>query len=327
MPLALGIPRALLYYKYPSLWETFFHHLGAEVIVSPPTNRRIVARAIELAESEFCLPVKVFHGHLLELCDKVDALFIPRVVSVQKGTYTCPKFFGLPDIVAALPVELPRLIAPTINLRLGRWQFYRTLFAVGAALEKNAARVFLAWRAAVSSQKRFAQKARAGCTTLDILEGKADAAAFRSGGNESALTVAVVGHPYNLYDSYVSVNLIDMLRRYGVKVVVPEMLPNEAIEKHARELPKKLYWSYEREVVGAMFCWLRSRQVDGMIYMRSFACGPDSIVQTILDTDCRIVGNASTISLAIDEHTAEAGVITRVEAFLDMLQRKKVAWQ
>ncbi len=319
MAVTLGIPRALLYFKYPRLWETFFRNLGVEVVVSPPTNRAILTKSVELAESELCLPLKVFHGHVLELRDKVDAVFVPRVVSVEKGAYTCPKFLGLPDIVQALPIDLPRLISPTINLRLGRRQFYRALFGLGAEFGENAIRTFFAWQAAKRSHNQFLSEMSSNVTPLDLLQETGQIPPCRS-----SLRVGLVGHSYNLYDSYVSVNLISMLRKYGVSVLVPEMFPHDVLLEQAAHLPKKLYWTYEREVVGAVFYWLRTRQVDGIIYVRSFACGPDSIVQVILDTDGRIIGGIPTITLAIDEHTAEAGVVTRVEAFLDMLERRKV---
>lgn len=144
----------------------------------------------------------------------------------------------------------------------------------------------------------------------------------RAGANRD-LVVGLVGHSYNLYDAYVSANLIETLRRYGVTVLVGEGVPHEVADREASTLPKELYWSYEREVVGAAYHWLRTGSVDGIVYLRSFACGPDSIVQVLLDDEARKHPAVSTMSLAIDEHTAEAGVITRVEAFLDMLQRKR----
>ncbi len=322
MALTVGMPRALLYFKYPYLWETFFLDLGIKVVVSPPTNRAILTKAVEFAESELCLPLKVFHGHVLELRDKVDALFVPRVVSVEKGAYSCPKFLGLPDIVSALPVDLPRLISPTINLRLGRRQFYRTLFGLGAELGKGPIPTFFAWQRAKRRHKEFLRKLSLGATPVDLLEEN-----YHAPADQGHLRVGVVGHAYNLYDPYVSVDLIGRLRKRGAKVLVSEMFPHDTLAAHAAHLPKKLYWTYEREVIGAVFYWLRTQQVDGIIYVRSFACGPDSIAQVILDADAKTIGGTPTISLAIDEHTAEAGVVTRVEAFLDMLERRKARVQ
>ena len=38
----IGIPRALLYYRYGVLWETFFRELGMETVLSPHTNKNLL---------------------------------------------------------------------------------------------------------------------------------------------------------------------------------------------------------------------------------------------------------------------------------------------
>ncbi|HZD60143.1 MAG TPA: acyl-CoA dehydratase activase-related protein, partial [Anaerolineae bacterium] len=128
MSATVGVPQALLYYKYYPLWETFLRGLGAEIVVSSATTKRTVNTGTSLAENELCLPVKVFFGHLIELKDQVDALFVPRVVSVEKSAYTCPKFLGLPDLARSIDDSLPPVLDPVFNSRLGRKKFYEALF-------------------------------------------------------------------------------------------------------------------------------------------------------------------------------------------------------
>src|SRR3990170_3376157 len=79
----IGVPRALLYHKYSSLWEAFLSRLGAEVVVSALTNKGILNTGVQAAEAELCLPVRLFHGHAIDLKGKVDAIFVPRVISVE----------------------------------------------------------------------------------------------------------------------------------------------------------------------------------------------------------------------------------------------------
>lgn len=38
----VGIPRALLYFKYEKLWTTFFDEIGVEYIISPETDKEIL---------------------------------------------------------------------------------------------------------------------------------------------------------------------------------------------------------------------------------------------------------------------------------------------
>ncbi|MEA2086489.1 MAG: acyl-CoA dehydratase activase-related protein, partial [Candidatus Caldatribacteriota bacterium] len=115
--LRIGLPQALLYYEYFPLWKNFLEGLGVEVINSGPTTKEILDLGVKSAISEVCFPVKVFYGHVMSLKDRVDYLFIPRLVCVEKGAYFCPKFLGLPDMVKSSLSPLPPLIEPTIDIR------------------------------------------------------------------------------------------------------------------------------------------------------------------------------------------------------------------
>src|SRR5690554_4585301 len=98
----IGIPRALYYYRYYPLWETFFKSLGLEVIVSDPTTKKSLDFGVSAVVDGICLPVKVYLGHIQNLKEKnVDYLFVPYIISVEKEEYICPKFMGLPDLVAS----------------------------------------------------------------------------------------------------------------------------------------------------------------------------------------------------------------------------------
>lgn len=320
MGATIGIPQALLYYKYYPLWEGFLKGLGAEVVSSNVTTKRIVNAGTSVAENELCLPVKIFFGHLIELKDKVDALFVPRVISVEQGTYTCPKFLGLPDLARAVDVKLPKILDPTFNTRLGRRHFYEALFDFGKIFTDSKYKVWRAWMAGVAAQKTYQKKLLAGVSPLEALGG--DAKAIVSTGD---LKIGIAGHPYNVHDPYINLNLIKKLNKWGAQVVTEEMILPKILEHEANKLPKRLFWSYEREVVGAAFHWLQTRTVDGIIYILSFACGQDSLIQVLLETEAKKHEGIPFMSLVIDEHSGEAGLITRVEAFIDMLRWRSLS--
>ena len=98
----IGIPRALLYYQYYPMWQTFFEELGAEVVVSPPTTQTMLSAGSSRVVADTCLPVKVFVGHVLSLVEKCDYIFIPAIRSVKNKVYNCSKFLGLPDMTKAV---------------------------------------------------------------------------------------------------------------------------------------------------------------------------------------------------------------------------------
>ena len=313
----VGVPRALLYYKYFPLWSTFLDGLGAEVVVSGATTKKMINTGTSLGENELCLPVKVFFGHLVDLKDKADALFVPRVVSVEKRAYTCPKFLGLPDLARSVDGSLPDILDPVFNSRLSRRKYYEAIFDFGKTFTRNKVRIIRAWSAGLTAQKAYERRLEAGLTPMEAMAGEAAAPA---GGS---LRIGIAGHPYNIYDPYTSLNLIKKLRQWDIDVVTTEMLPAKVLHKEAGRLPKRLFWSYEQEVVGSVFHWLNTKSVDGIIYVLSFACGPDSLVQALLESETRRKGGMPLMSLVVDEHSGEAGMITRVEAFVDMLRWRR----
>ena len=106
----VGIPRGLFYFYHYPLWKTFFRDLGVEVEVSSDTNRTILDKGIQLALDETCLPVKVYYGHVWQLCNRqVDYIFLPRIVSIEPKSYICPKFMGMPDMIKSF-LKLPPVI-------------------------------------------------------------------------------------------------------------------------------------------------------------------------------------------------------------------------
>ncbi|MHB1390585.1 MAG: acyl-CoA dehydratase activase-related protein [Thermoleophilia bacterium] len=323
----VGIPRSLLYYKYLPFWKTFLTGLGLEVETSPMTNKRILSAGVRVSENELCVPVKAFYGHCMALSDKVDALFVPRVVSMEERAYTCPKFLGLPDMIGAVAdqLSLPPLLTPKLNQREKpgefKWQlinFARDEFGIGK-LDAVAA-----LKSAQRAQRQYQDGLLSGRTPLDLLpQSRLNRPRWHGGnGKHQRKRIGLLGHPYNIYDGYITQNLIARLEEIGADLVVPEMTSHHALMKAATDVPKQLYWTYEKEIMGAINLWTENRQVDGIIYVLAFACGPDSLIQVLIEHRARTFG-VPLMALTIDEHSGEAGLVTRIEAFTDMLMRKR----
>ncbi|RJQ46148.1 MAG: hypothetical protein C4534_03325 [Gaiellales bacterium] len=323
----VGIPRSLLYYKYLPFWKTFLTRLGLDVETSPMTNKQILSWGVKVAENELCVPVKAFYGHCMALRETSDAIFVPRVVSVEERAYTCPKFLGLPDMIAAVAeqLELPPLLTPKLNQREKpsefKWQlinFAREQFGLSrleavAAIEE--ARV---------AQRRYQESLVRGHKPVDLLPAsRLNRTRFRPPG-EKRKRIGLLGHPYNIYDGYITQNLIARLEEMGAELVVPEMTDHHVLMDAATDVPKQLYWTYEKEIMGAINHWTGNRMIDGVVYVLAFACGPDSLIQVLIEHRAKTY-NVPMMSLTIDEHSGEAGLVTRIEAFIDMLMRKKTA--
>ncbi len=314
----LGIPQALLYYKYAPLWSGFFSELGVEIVLSGETDKSILNLGIKAAENEACLPLKVFYGHVLSLKNKVDAIFIPRVVSVEKDAYTCPKFLGLPDMIRALDEDLPRIISCTIDRKKGLKNIIFSILELGRNFTDDIFKIAVA--------------ARKGFDSLKSVEGEpffrhsSEDSGAGSCGSKRGIKIGLLGHPYNILDPFINMNILDRLAGYGASVITSDSHSAGSSLCKVTTVEKDLFWTYEREVVGAALKWLDSGEVDGIVYFLSFACGPDSLVQVIIEDEVKKRGsNIPIMSIVMDEHSGAAGTLTRLEAFLDMIEWKKAA--
>lgn len=300
----IGIPRASLYYYYSPFWTTFFQELGLRVIVSEPTNRRILEDSVRMSVDEVCLPIKLVYGHTLAL-KNADYIFMPRVMSMQRGSRNCPKFIGTPDMIRhSFPNT--KILDTTINCIKNQKNFYRSMFKLGLRLCKNPFRVKEALQRGEEAQGKHKQDQEDIRTVLSQREG---------------LRIAIIGHPYLTMDSFINANLIEMLKTIGIVVFTVDMVPDKILNYSLEGVPWAIYWNYERELYNGLHYFMDNHLVDGIIHIIAFACGPDSLVSELMVREAK-ERNFPFMQLIIDEHTGEAGVTTRVEAFIDLLKRR-----
>jgi predicted nucleotide-binding protein (sugar kinase/HSP70/actin superfamily) len=335
----VGIPRGLLYYSYFPLWRAFFTEMGAEIVLSPETNKAVLDAGLRSALDETCLPVKLFFGHVLALTGSVDYLLVPRLISVEPKAYICPKFMGLPDMLRARIPNLPPLIDVAVDFSRSRGEpddnWEQVLASMGGLFTGNRRRIRQACRAARAAQSLFQEQLERGWLLPDALNGResSPASSFTAGGldperpdlpapDAGRLNIALLGHAYNIYDEYISMNLIGRLRSLGARVATADLVPRAVIDEQAGTLPKQLFWTLGKKMIGAAFAFCDSRKFDGMIYLSSFGCGPESLVGELLAMWAKRRRDIPFMLLTIDEHTGAAGLVTRLEAFTDMLRRK-----
>ena len=321
----VGIPRALFYYQYYPGWKTFFEALGAETIVSPPTNKDIFSSGNSRAVAETCLPVKLFFGHAIYLADKCDYMFIPAMRSLGGKAYHCSKFLGLPDMTRAIVPECPPILDPEIDLNEGRRSLYQAIYSLGRHFSSDKSKVKKAaeqaWKANLAYRKELSDR---GITTVQALNEmcQAEEKDYKLLASEAiSLKIAVIGHHYVIYDDYINHRLISRLRAMGARIFTPEMIHQEALDIAMTKLVGAPHWSFEADIIGAGECYLEAK-VDGIISVAVFGCGPDSMMIDMLRRRAREF-KTPFLHLSLDEHTSEGGLITRLEAFLDTVKRRK----
>ncbi len=293
----LGIPKGLLYCKYYLFVNSFFKTLGVDFITSQDTDKEILDLGVKYAVDDACLPIKVFHGHVASLRGKCDVILIPRFMSTSKGEYICPKFCGLPEMIRYSIPDLPAILTESINSLDGK-HLYSFAREIGIRVGGNNHKIEKAFFTAMEAQKKF---------HLGSLD------------KNNKYKIALLGHPYNIYDSYLNMNIINKLNKEDISVITEESVDRNIINEEIKDLYKKPFWNFARNSYGFASYVGKKQLVDGMIYISSFACGIDSIVMELIKDKVR---NIPILVLKIDEQTGEAGFDTRIEAFIDMLERR-----
>ena len=318
--LRIGLPQALLYYEFFPLWENFFENLGVEVINSGPTTKEILDLGVRSAISEVCFPVKVFYGHVMSLKDRVDYLFIPRLVCVEKGAYFCPKFLGLPDMVKSSLSHLPPLIEPTIDIRKSDNNFKNSFLAVGKLFTDNSKKIYQSFYEAQRSLQLYLQSKENELDQKIISQQYNNE--FSQGDLKNSLNIALLGHSYLIYDCFINLNLISKLKKIKINVLTAEMVKKKDIERQLKKLHKPIFWTLSKKTVGSALYFLE-KKIDGIIHLTSFECGEDSMIGELIRQESHKYPSVAYTEFVFDEHTGEAGIDTRTEAFLDMIIRRK----
>ena len=322
----VGIPRALLYYQYYPMWKTFFEALGVEVVVSSSTTQVMLSEGSSRVVADTCLPVKVFVGHVLSLVGKCDYIFIPAIRSVKHKVYNCSKFLGLPDMSRAVVPECPPILDIEIDINRGKRSLYQAIYQLGRHFTWDPFKVrraaMAAWQAHLNYLELMTSRRLTPPQAIERIYGVSEEGPEADPNRMTLATIAVIGHPYLLYDELINHRLIHRLERANNKVLTPEMLTPEELRSATARLVGRAYWTYEEEVVGAGEHYLKSG-AKGVIGIMAFGCGPDSLMMDMVQRQATRLRTTPFMSLTVDEHTAEAGIVTRLEAFLDMIHRRE----
>ena len=286
----IGLPRAVFYFLHPGLWEAFFQSLGVPVVVSAPTSRPTLERAGLISETEHCLPVKILDAHLDALAGKVGRVFVPRILSQRRGYIACPKLAALPDAVRAQFGD--RFEVVTIDVDERRQPLGRTLeelaqrLGFGGAEAETAARAALrAWSAAETA---LAESRPAGAGKRYWL----------------------IGHPYNLEDEYMSEMVWRKMAALGA--LVERMTFSGPLDGAG-----PLRWDASAHMLKRLQS-AKAEHVAGVIQLTSFNCGCDSMASVYYRETLRAAG-IPYMALTLDAHSAQAGLETRLEAFVDSI--------
>ncbi len=304
----IGIPRIFFFNDFLPFWSTLLWELGFEVELSSNTNRQIINKGIENILSESCLPHKIAHGHIKDLMNKnVDVIFLPSFInfnpdSKSMRSFACPYAQTMPYI-ADIAFGKIQFLKPIINFERGREYLIKQIYHSLKPFHISKSDIRHAFTKAEEMQKKFtvAVKKRG----VEILE------------NLSERTIVIVGRSYNAFDSGMNLEIPKKLAALGVFSIPMDYLSLEIVDISSKWT--NMYWRSGQNILSAAEI-IRDNPKLFAIYIGNFSCGPDSFIQRFFEQS---MANKPFLLIEIDEHSADAGVITRCEAFLDSISSRE----
>lgn len=320
----IGIPRAISYYTNYPFYHAFFNALGIEVVLSDKTTAEIIKNGNKYVASETCLPIKVFVGHVVNLLEKgVKYIFIPSIQSTGHKINNCSKVRGLPEIIRNVIDKPFNMIEPTFDKteKLGFKQFwFETAKSLGITDKKLIKQAIESGWECYDNFRNMTENGIDYTTALNnALNGIYEKKTMQL---VKPLSVVIMAHGYNLFDDRISLNLIKKLEKMDIKVYTSLSVARQDSIDALDELDETQYWANELDLTGTAAHFLINKKIDGIVALSAFGCGPDSLMVDEIEHHAKEY-NVPLLHLNIDEHTGEAGFVTRLEAFADMLLRKK----
>ena len=309
----IGIPRALMIYwqQFP-FWRTFFEELGFRVLLSRESDKALVTRSLETVTSETCLPVELMHGHVIDLVEKgADYIFMPFIVSgkYKNGDRTsntnCPWIQSFPFMVRAAlrdRVDEQKFLTPTLHFRYFERALMKEMTTFfGERLGIDGSRVKKALLKADGVQVSFEK---------GLVEYGRKVLAEIPAGCRPAV---ILGRPYNSSDPYLNLSLAEKLIAQDVMPIPIDMLELPVADIYSNY--RNMYWPNGQKMIAAARL---AAKTEGFcaVYISNFRCGPDSFIWHYVTEELK---GKPFLHLEIDEHSADAGMVTRIEAFLDSL--------
>jgi predicted CoA-substrate-specific enzyme activase len=304
----VGIPRALLVYDYAPLLIGFLKALGARAVLSSRTNKEIIERSVEHAYPDSCFPIKLLHGHADAVRD-CDYVLFPCAIRLgamdgnENQKYACPLVQASPFIVRQVLDFEKKMLVPILDFSRGNDEVIANLTGLATKMGLSSSLGRKAALAALETQRRFEEdRASVGKRLLAELHA----------GNR--LGIVLISRSYMSQDSGANLGIAEKLSQLGVVPIPLDFLQLSSV--NPKSFTDRPYWAYESRFIAAADIIARDHQLFGLA-LTNFGCGPNSFMLKELED---IMGNKPLGQLEIDEHAAEAGIVTRLEAFVDTIQ-------
>ncbi|MBU0513350.1 MAG: CoA activase [Proteobacteria bacterium] len=308
----VGVPRAMFFKELLPFFGVFLNELGFEVVLSPPTHKGIIHAGVEAVVNEPCFPIKVAHGHVLSLLsDGLKKIFVPHVLNMPRAraemelASLCPYAqtlcYVLPSGVRFDDYQA-ELIQGPLDFSVSRRKLVRLARPLARRLGAPGRLAGRAVEAGLTAYDDFRRKILdRGRAVLDRM-------------TDDDLGLVIVSRPYNGMDPGLNLGLPRKMGELGVYAIPMDFLDLDA-RTDVDEL-KDMYWRFGQKILAAAEIIKGDPRLYG-VFITNFGCGPDSFIHHFFRDKMR---QKPSLDIEVDEHSADVGAVTRLEAFLDSIK-------
>lgn len=309
---SIGINRSFMVNTFYPLYSTFFTELGFEPVLPDTTSKQ----GIDQKNTAFCFPAELSHGFfysLITMENPPDFIFLPhfKAVHVPNGyssSQVCPFVQGetyylqvtFREKLEELKRKGIKVLSPIINLTKGLENARAPLIETARKMGISRKEADKAFKKALQQQIECMDEMKEiGKKVLEELESEPE----KTG-------IVIFARPYNGFVKEAHMGIPNKLASRGVLVIPFDFLPfdNEKTKRH-------MYWGMGQVILKAGKFVKRHPQLFG-VYITNFSCGPDSFIVGYFRN---YMGRKPSLTLELDSHSADAGIETRIEAFLDIV--------
>ncbi|GHV40573.1 2-hydroxyglutaryl-CoA dehydratase [Spirochaetia bacterium] len=299
----VGIPRAFSVHTLYPLYSWFFHELGIRTFLSTEVAHAGVARA----ESTYCFPAEIAHGAVQDCLDKgADFVLLPHfrdMPSYEEKVHAnfCPITQSLPYYIEkAFPdVDKKKWLPLVVSFKFGEGKALELFTVMTEKLGISAEEAEAAFDKAMAKQQAY----------FDAVQ-KMGQEALEEARRANRPVIAVLGRPYNAFTPEANMGIPRKFTTRGFSIVPFDILPF-----NDENIFPNMYWYYGQQDVKAANL-LKKEDNIYLTYITNFSCAPDSFILHYIKW---AMGQKPFLVLELDSHSADAGIDTRVEAFLDII--------
>ena len=297
----IGIPRALLYYRYGTLWKNYFERLGCKIILSPETNHEILELGNKYTKEETCMSYKIYIGHTLYLIDKCDYILVSGICNYGKNNKVCSKYKETYEYLKDKVLK-ESILFYEVNHTAYKYEFFEFV-KMGLKISKNIFKITHSYIVAKQKQEIYdINKINEAKNKITKLNKK----------------ILLISHFYILDDKYFSNYIIEYLKKNNIITIKANSLDSKTATRFSEYFSGNIDIKYTKELIGSLYYY--KYQVDGIIYISEAHCKIDSFINnTIINRNKEI----PIINILIAENTSKESIERQLLTFTNAIKANK----